>query len=158
MLALDGIVRDGRLVRDTILIDGIPIDINITVGISSPQMTYRGFAGIARMRASFNVKCDAGYYGPDCTNRCQDFRNCADCGLTGFTGEFCQFPIDHCNGVTCSGNGQCQNSPSGFTCVCNQGYTGQTCETVIGNCESVNCSKNGQCSYFFCSYQKKVIS
>ena len=66
MLALNGI-GSGGLVREMRLIDGIPIDINITVGASSPQVTYRGFAGIAEMTASFNVRCAADYYGPDCT-------------------------------------------------------------------------------------------
>ena len=142
-MAIDGIITDG-IAYDSTLIDSFPIDINITMGTSSPQMTYRGEAGFAELSVSFNVRCAADYYGPDCTNHCQDFRNCADCGLSGLTGSFCQL-IDNCTGANCSGNSQCQNSPSGFTCVCNPGYTGQTCETVIDYCESVDCSGNGRC-------------
>ena len=81
------------------------------------------------MRAGFTVKCDAGYhYSPDCTNRCQDFRNCADCGLTWFTGEFCNGVLDILVLEIISGK---IHPCSGFMCTCNQDYTMKQLLTIV---------------------------
>ena len=45
----------------------------------------------------------------------------------GFFGEACE-NTDHCFGIACSGNGQCENLQDAFTCTCETGYTGDQCQ------------------------------
>ena len=61
----------------------------------------------------------------------------------GFIGESC-VPIDTCTTDSCSNNGTCIQSYTGFTCVCTCDFTGDTCETRIDNCEGVDCN-SGTC-------------
>ena len=61
----------------------------------------------------------------------------------GFIGESC-VPIDTCTTDSCSNNGICIQSDTGFTCVCMCDFTGDTCETRIDNCEGVDCN-SGTC-------------
>jgi Notch-like protein len=63
----------------------------------------------------------------------------------GFTGANCDITIVNCNGVTCSGNGQCVEGMNSYTCSCNIGFTGMLCETNIDDCVGVNCNGNGRC-------------
>ena len=105
------------------------MDIDITVGTVSPETTYIGLAGIAQLNVS-SVRCIDGFYGQDCLTTCPNFESCAGCGLSGFTGEFCQFCTEDCSEVYCSevycnGNGGCVDGNS--TCDYNPGFTGDLC-------------------------------
>ena len=110
--------------------------------MSSPEQVYISRAGIAQFNVSYEVRCAESFYGGDCVTFCQNFVSCEECGLAGFTGDFCQLNIDDCEDEDCSGNGRCEDGINGFTCVCEAGYTGETCET-IDHCFRVNCSGNG---------------
>ena len=119
------------------------MDIDITVGTASPETTYFGLAGIAQLNVSFLVRCADGFYGQDCLTSCPDFESCAGCGLSGFTGEFCQFSTEDCSEVYCNGNGDCVDGNS--TCDCNPGFTGDLCQVNIDDCEGVRCNNRGEC-------------
>ena len=123
-------------------IDAIPVDIDITVGTASPETTYIGIAGIAQLNVSFSARCADGFYGRDCLTSCPDFESCAGCGLSVFTGEFCQFSTEDCSEVYCNGNGDCVDGSS--ACDCNPGFTGDLCQN-IDDCEGVSCNDSGEC-------------
>ena len=123
-------------------IDAIPVDIDITVGTASPETTYVGFAGIAQLNVSFLVRCADGFYGQDCLTNCPNFESCAGCGLSRFTGEFCQFSTEDCSEVYCNGNGDCVDGSS--ACDCNPGFTRDLCQVNIDDCEGVICN-SGEC-------------
>ena len=114
------------------------------MGTSSPERTYTGLNRLAQINISFSVRCGPMYYGQVCSVHCRNFQTCAQCGLSGFTGEFCQ-NIDDCVGVTCSGNGRCVDGIDSFMCECDDNYTGDNCESIIDHCVGINCSGNGQC-------------
>ena len=124
-------------------IDAIPVDVDITVGTASPETTYIGLAGIAQFNVSFLVRCADGFYGQDCLTSCPNFGSCAGCGLSGFTGEFCQFSTEDCSEVFCNGNGDCVDGSS--ACDCNPGFTGDLCQVNIDDCEGVSCNNSGEC-------------
>ena len=46
----------------------------------------------------------------------------------GYTGQLCETDINECEGVDCSGNGECLDGVGSFSCVCSSGYTGELCE------------------------------
>ena len=126
-------------------IDAIPVDIDISVGTASPETTYIGIAGIAQLNVSFLVRCADGFYGQDCLTSCPNFESCAGCGLSGFTGEFCQFEFstEDCSVVYCNGYDQCVDGNS--TCDCNPGFTEDFFQVNIDDCEGVSCNNSGKC-------------
>lgn len=125
------------------LIDTAIVPIDTHVGTSSSEQTYTGDADIAQFNVSFTVRCDSDQYGGDCNTTCPNYESCEECGLPGFTGEFCQSPATNCSEAFCSGNGECrERSP---TCDCHLGYAGDFCQFDINECEGVNCSGNGRC-------------
>ncbi len=138
------------------LIDIITINIGIAVGISLPQILFSGMANIAHVTTSIEVRCADGFYGPDCLTQCSNFVSCADCGLSGFTGQFCQFSrcnpgftgeqcenTNDCEGTHCN-SGVCVDEINNFRCECNPGFTGDLCETNIDDCNGTNCN-SGVC-------------
>lgn len=140
---------------DTVLIDSVSIDIDFPVGTSSPEsIIYTGSAGLVQVGASFEVRCAENFTGWDCLTACSDFRNCSECGLPGFTGEFCQFSVENCKGVWCNGNNsQCIRARNGsYVCACETGFTGESCETLIDYCAGVTCSESGFCENTFPGY------
>lgn len=140
---------------DTVLIDSVSIDIDLPVGTSSPEsIVYTGSAGLVQVGASFEVRCAENFTGWDCLTACSDFRNCSECGLPGFTGEFCQFSVENCKGVWCNGNNsQCIRARNGsYVCACETGFTGESCETLIDYCAGVTCSESGFCENTFPGY------
>ena len=89
------------------IIDTIPMDITAAVGTPIPQTTFSGMTNISHVTVnSIEVKCADGFYGPDCLTECPNFVSCADCGLAGFIGQFCE-NVDDCVGVECSNGGKC---------------------------------------------------
>lgn len=53
----------------------------------------------------------------------------------GYTGQFCQFPLNPCANSPCL-NGLCQPIPSansGYVCFCQAGWTGPHCDTMLDN-------------------------
>lgn len=131
----------------TVLIDSVPIDIDIPVGTSSSYpAVYMGNAAIAQLNVSFKVICTANYTGSDCLTLCPGSQSCAGCGLPDFTGNFCQFSAENCNGAVCSANNSlCVRRDETYTCACSPGYTGEDCEVLIDHCVNVTCSGNGYC-------------
>ena len=131
----------------TVLIDSVPIDIDIPVGASLPYPAlYVGNAMIAQLNISFKVRCIRNYTGSDCLTLCPDSWSCDECGLTDFTGDFCQFNAENCNGAVCSGqNSVCIRRDEAYTCGCSPGYTGDDCESLVDQCINVTCSGNGVC-------------
>ena len=123
-------------------IDQVFIDIDIPVGTSSPEQTFKGFARLAFFDVSYSVRCAVDHYGADCNTNCTVFDSCEGCGLPGFIGEFCQFPAVNCSEIYCNGNGECGDGNS--TCDCEPGYTGDRCEG-IDKCAGEDCSGNGRC-------------
>ena len=131
-------------------IDAIPVDIDITVGTASPETTYIGLAGIAQLNVSFVVRCADGFYGQYCLTSCPDFESCAGCarGLSGFTGEFCQFSTEDCSEVYCNGNGDCVDGNS--ACDCDPGFIGDLCQVNIDDYEGVGYISGKQIDSFAC--------
>ena len=110
-----------------------------------PETEYIGNARLARLNVSFEVRCDEDFYGEDCLTFCSNFDSCDECGLTGFTGEFCQFgvvTVANCRQRYCNGNGVClEGEPE---CDCDTGFAGDFCQENINDSVDVNCN-NGQC-------------
>ena len=125
-------------------IDSFTVDINSTVGTNSSEIEYIGNAGLARLNISFEVRCGDDFYGRDCLTNCPDFQSCAGCGLPGYTGEYCQYDIDYCEGVTCNNSGECVDEIDGFVCNCDSGFTGDLCQSNIDDCIDINCN-DGEC-------------
>ena len=75
---------------------------------------------LAEMELSLRVDCAENFAGPACS----------ECEV-GYTGPFCRTDIDECQGVNCSGHGQCEDGRSSFTCNCEPGFTGELCDTNI---------------------------
>ena len=86
------------------------------------KRTYTGLNGLAQINISFSVRCAPNY-----------------------TGDNCESIIDHCVGINCSGNGQCQNSVDGYSCECDLDYTGKFCDFRIDNCFGITECLNGEC-------------
>ena len=99
------------------------------MGTFIPEVTYIGNAGIAEVNVSFSVKCAADYYAQDCLNFSPNFVSCTGCGLSGFTGEFCQLVTDDCDETNCNSNGRCGILNGHTVCNhCNDGFIGNCCE------------------------------
>lgn len=125
------------------MIDRIPISIVTLVGVPVPEATYTGTDDIAQLTASIEVRCTADFYGPDCSTQCSNFVSCANCGLSGYTGDHCEINIDDCDGALCI-HGNCIDEVNSFRCECNTGFKGDYCETNIDDCNGVNCN-HGVC-------------
>ena len=93
---------------------------SIILGVESPRTSYRGAFKTAQMELSLRVDCAENFARPDCFH-CE----------AGYTGPFCRTDIDECQGVDCSGHGQCEDGRSSFTCNCEPGFTGELCDTTI---------------------------
>ena len=119
------------------LIDTLAIDLDISVGASVSRTTYTGTFNNTQVELSFQVVCAENYYGPDCTQFCNDSSCPCD---PGYTGEFCGTDINDC-----AGHGQCVDGNNSFSCSCDIGYTGELCETDIDDCVEVNCGHNAYC-------------
>ena len=124
-------------------IDRIPVNILIPVGTARPEAEYIGNAHLARLNVSFEVRCGEDFYGEDCLTFCSNFDSCDGCGLTGFTGEFCQFGVANCRQRYCNGNGDClEGEPP--ACDCDTGFAGDFCQENIDDCINTGC-RNGEC-------------
>ena len=56
---------------------------------------------------------------------------------TGWTGQYCQTTINHCENVTCLNDGVCKSSLFNYTCQClGDSYSGSYCEIVNENIET----------------------
>ena len=117
------------------LIDFDAINIDIPVGASISRTTYTGTFNNTQVELSFRVVCAENYYGPDCTQFCNDSSCPCD---PGYTGEFCESNINDCAGVNCSGHGQCVDGINSFICQCELGFMGELCESTTeddGKCK-----------------------
>jgi hypothetical protein len=142
-MPLDCSGPDGLNCATIQLIDSIPVNIRIPVGTRRPETQYIGSAGLVQLNVSFEVTCTEDFYGGDCRTFCPDFESCVECGLSGYTGEFCQFNIDDCEGIECN-NGECIDELNGFACECELGFTGNQCQHNIDDCNETSCN-NGEC-------------
>jgi Notch-like protein len=137
------LIPQGCLVDRDVIIDSVAIDIDSAVG-STPENLYRGLSQFSsRVTASFEIQCEARFYGPTCSVQCFNFEDCAGCGLPGFTGRYCENDINECIGVDCN-SGVCVDEVNGFWCDCIAGFTGSRCQTNINDCIGVNCN-DGSC-------------
>ena len=126
-------IKDDDVYIPDELVDIISLNINSSV-TQSLQQDYTGMYNIVTMNLTVTVFCEENFGGSDCT-RCVP-------GLTGFNCDM----IDHCFGVNCSGNGECNmDGMDTIHCTCDPGFTGELCQTNIDDCVGVNCSGNGQC-------------
>ncbi|CAH1791161.1 unnamed protein product, partial [Owenia fusiformis] len=58
------------------------------------------------------------------------------CCLSGWTGQFCEMPINECLSEPCQNQGTCRkNIGIGYECMCLPNYYGRNCETL---CKSAN--------------------
>ena len=112
--------------------DSFLINLNLTIA-ETLQQIHTGIYSTVTMNLTITVFCAENFRGSDCT-QC----------VPGFTGPDCN-ETDHCFGVNCSGNGECDNKANSFQCICEPGFTGELCQTNIDDCVEVNCSGNGQC-------------
>ena len=102
------------------------------------QLNHIGMYNIVTMNLTVTVFCEENFGGSDCT-QC----------VPGLTGPNCDM-IDHCFGVNCSGNGECNMDGIDTThCICDPGFTGDRCQINIDDCAGVDCYSshggNGQC-------------
>ena len=74
--------------------------------------------------------CEPGYTGANCTT------TIAPCE-TGYTGSDCETPltIDLCEGMNCSGNGECTQNGTRAFCNCLPGFMGDSCEAPTNGYE-----------------------
>lgn len=122
----------------------IPIVSSVQVGQESIPSVHHGDFNIARIELNLSILCADNFFGPFCNVTCPpNNQDCPTC-LPGYTGNFCQIEIDDCEGVDCSGHGQCVDEIRAFTCICDQGYTGDICDT-IDHCHDNQC-RHGNCS------------
>lgn len=104
------------------LIDILPIDISassVMVGDETNVTSYPGILGYATVSLSFSVHCMEKFQGSRCSE-------CAP----GYTGTLCEFNIDDCPGVDCSGHGLCVDGVNSFSCSCDLGFTGALCSDI----------------------------
>ena len=98
---------------------------NCTTPITSCEPGYTG----ANCTTAIS-SCDPGYTGTNCTTPI------APCE-PGYTGSDCETPltIDLCNGINCSGNGECTQNGTQAFCNCLPGFMGDSCEAPINGYE-----------------------
>ncbi|XP_076452127.1 uncharacterized protein LOC143287751 [Babylonia areolata] len=63
----------------------------------------------------------------------------------GYTGRYCEEPVNFCASSPCYNNGSCSYTSQGFTCVCLSGFRGDRCEENINDCAPDSCNKRGTC-------------
>ena len=114
-------------------VDVFMINHSQSVGISYRE-TYLGMHGYVTMDLNITVLCAENYRGPACTY-CVAGYNDSDCD------------INKCEGVNCSGNGQCMSVDNGTLCICDPGFFGEVCDTELNSsyCIGITCSGNSQC-------------
>ncbi len=83
-----------------------------------------------------------GWVGPVCVFKREIFY-CFYCYSRSFSEQ-----LMNCNEVTCQNGGSCQDTDTGFSCLCPPDRTGAFCEDelVLSPCINVNCSGNGVCT------------
>ncbi|XP_030072084.1 delta and Notch-like epidermal growth factor-related receptor [Microcaecilia unicolor] len=130
----------------------------------SLQCSRKGKCTTKPSEVTFSCDCEAEYVGVFCeefnachSTPCQNNGICLDveqrhdgknftCSCpAGFTGEHCEFKIDHCISQPCKNGGTCSSSLAGFSCQCSEGFLGATCEEKIDPCASYPCQNNGTC-------------
>ena len=102
---------------------------NITLGVETEPRNFSYPVPPVRSSIvlSFRVVCADGYYGPDCSWLCTE-----NCFCDSDSIQYCQAKINFCQSlnITCSGNGQCVDYGSGYSCVCDPNFIGETCSDV----------------------------
>ena len=74
-----------------------------------------------------NTQC-----GAPCENGGVCSQNTCECDGTGYEGGTCSFDINECATLNYCTNGDCTNSPGGYSCECYSGYSGDRCNSGSG--------------------------
>ncbi|XP_034150392.1 slit homolog 1 protein [Esox lucius] len=67
--------------------------------------------------------------------------------VAGFTGKYCETPVDVCASNPCTNGGTCisDEQTRGFSCSCLVGFHGSFCEVDIDDCEDHGCENGATC-------------
>ncbi|XP_071484961.1 cadherin-23-like [Diadema antillarum] len=101
---------------------------------SNPEFTLEGVSSTSLVSCQV---LDCNDLNPCENHQCLNGASCIETGITyvcqcatGWTGTFCQTPIDYCAATPCQNGGTCQNLPTTFQCTCVLGWQGDRCQLV----------------------------
>uniref|UniRef100_A0A4W5KG61 EGF-like domain-containing protein n=1 Tax=Hucho hucho TaxID=62062 RepID=A0A4W5KG61_9TELE len=108
------------------------------------------FECLSPVETSVQAKCSPCVSGP-CQNHgvCQsdpvELYTCV-CA-PGFTGKYCETPVDVCASNPCTNGGTCisDEQTRRFSCSCLVGFHGSFCEVDVDDCEDHGCENGATC-------------
>ncbi|KAM4611248.1 slit homolog 1b [Polymixia lowei] len=108
------------------------------------------FQCLGPVEASVQAKCSPCLSSP-CLNKglCQshptELYSCV-C-KAGFTGKYCETPVDACASNPCTNGGTCLSDEQtrGFSCACAFGFHGSFCEVNVDDCQDHGCENGATC-------------
>ncbi|XP_030282688.1 slit homolog 1b [Sparus aurata] len=108
------------------------------------------FQCVGPVDASVQAKCSPCVASP-CQNQgvCKvDHTQLFTCTCkTGFTGKYCETPVDACVSNPCTNGGVClsDEQTAGFSCACAFGFHGTFCEVNVDDCQDHGCENGATC-------------
>ncbi|KAM6972404.1 slit homolog 1 protein-like [Aplochiton taeniatus] len=108
------------------------------------------FECLGPVEALIQAKCSPCMSGP-----CQNQGTCQPDPLElyacvcapGFTGKYCETPVDVCASNPCTNGGTCLSDEQtrGFSCACPFGFHGSFCEADVDDCQDHGCENGATC-------------